>query len=174
MTFLKRSVWTLYWKGIVAKLSLDSRVALQLSPGPCRYFDEPVDVKVTGLPPEQYVEVRSKLIDSRNVSFKALATFCSDKNGHIDLARCPSLGGSYSGIEAMGLFTSMRPLVPHSRLTKRDVSTPLSVDIEVTCNGLVVAKDTVQRRFLGDGVQKVPLEGGSIRGSLFLPPGESL
>ncbi|KAG5277247.1 hypothetical protein AALO_G00115360 [Alosa alosa] len=171
MAFLNRSCRAAYRKCLAAKLSEDSKVSLQLSPWPCSYFDEPVQMEVTGLPPEQSVELRSKLTDSKGVSFEAFATFCSDKNGHIDLGRCPSMGGSYSGIDSMGLFSLMRPLVPHSRLTKRDVSAPLSVDIEVICDGQVVAQETLERRFMADGVQNFPLEGGNIRGSLFVPPG---
>lgn len=148
-------------------------MSLQISPGRCTYFDEPVHVKVTGLRPEESVILRSKLTDCKGVSFEASAIYCSDKNGNIDLGRCPSLGGSYSGTDAMGLLTSMRPLVPHRRL-KTDVSTPLTVDIELECNGVGLAKETIQRRFVADDVQKVSLEGGNIRGSLFLPPGKSL
>lgn len=154
-------------------MSLDSGVTLHLSPGQCTYFDEPINIEVIGLLPECSVVLRSKLIDCKGVLFEASGFYCSDKNGNIDLDRCPSLGGSYSGTDAMGLLTWMRPLVPHKKLMKKDVSTPLTVEIEVECNGLVLAKETIQRRFLSDDLQKVPLEGGSIRGSLFLPPGKS-
>lgn len=157
----------------VAKMSLHSKVALQLSPT-VSYFDDLVRVKVTGLPEEQPVVLRSRLTDSRGVVFEASATYRSDKNGLIDVDKSPSLGGSYSGIEPMGLFSSMLPLVPHSKLLRRDVTTPLSVDIAVIRDGHMLAQETLQRRFMAEGVQRVPLEGGSIRGSLFLPPGESL
>lgn len=171
--FLRRSFWTATRKCVVAKLSVDSKVSLQLSPGPCSFFDEPVHLKVTGLPPKQFVELRSKLTDGKGVSFQASATYCSNKKGQIDLDTCPSLGGSWLGIETMGLFSSMKPQVPHSRLTLRDMSMPLSVDIEVTCHGQVLVQQILERRFMADGVQKFPLEGGKIRGSLFVPPGQS-
>lgn len=173
MAFLNRGLWLATRKCVASKLSVDSRVAVQLSPGPCSYFDEPVHMKVTGLPPEQSVELRSRLTDSKGVSFEASSIYCSSKKGHIDLGMCPSLGGSFLGIESMGLFSSMKPRLPHSRLTHRDASMSLSVDIEVMCHGQVLVQQTLERRFMADGVQKFPLEGGKIRGSLFVPPGQS-
>ncbi|KAL2082763.1 hypothetical protein ACEWY4_022581 [Coilia grayii] len=172
MTFLSKGFRVgLSYKDRVAKMSLDSRVALQLSPALSSYFDEPIRVKVIGLRQEQSVVLRSRLTDSRGITFEASATYCSDKNGRIYLDRYPSLGGSYCGIEPMGLFSSLRPLVPHSKLTSSDMTTPLTVDIEVISDGQVLAEETVERRFMANGVQRVSLEGGSIRGSLFLPPG---
>ncbi|XP_062407389.1 acyl-coenzyme A thioesterase 1-like [Sardina pilchardus] len=171
MALLNRSCLAACRKCLAARMSGDSRVSLQLSPWTCSYFDEPVHMEVDGLPPEQSVEMRSKLTDSKGVSFQASATFYSDKNGHIDVDKCPSMGGSYIGIEPMGLFSSMQPLVPHSRLIKRDVSAPLSVDIEVVCDGQIVAQETLERRCMADDVQRFPLEDGNIRGSLFVPPG---
>lgn len=173
MGFLNQSFRFVNRKYALAKLCTDSKVTLQLSPGGQNsFFDEAIHVKVNGLGPDRSVEVRCKLADSRGVSFEGKGTYCADKCGLIDLNRCPSLGGTYSGVQPMGLFSSLRPLVPHSRFTIRDVSKPLSIDIEVLSDGQVLAHQTVYRRFMAAGVQRVPLEGGNIRGSLFLPPGQ--
>ena len=155
-------------------MPLDSRVVLQILPGLRSYFDQPVHVKVSGLSPDQTVELRSKLIDDKGITFQASAIFCSDKNGEIDLDTCPSMGGSYSGTQAMGLFVFMRPVVPHHKIIKRDASTSLCVDIDLISNGQVLAQKKLERCFMADGVLKVPVENEGIRGTLFLPPGQSL
>ena len=165
---------TLYRRFSVAKMPLDSRVVLQILPGLRSYFDQPVHVKVSGLSPDQTVELRSKLIDDKGITFQASAIFCSDKNGEIDLDTCPSMGGSYSGTQAMGLFVFMRPVVPHHKIIKRDASTSLCVDIDLISNGQVLAQKKLERCFMADGVLKVPVENEGIRGTLFLPPGQSL
>ncbi|XP_031438087.1 acyl-coenzyme A thioesterase 2, mitochondrial-like [Clupea harengus] len=152
-------------------MPLDSRVVLQILPGLRSYFDQPVHVKVSGLSPDQTVELRSKLIDDKGITFQASAIFCSDKNGEIDLDTCPSMGGSYSGTQAMGLFVFMRPVVPHHKIIKRDASTSLCVDIDLISNGQVLAQKKLERCFMADGVLKVPVENEGIRGTLFLPPG---
>ena len=49
------------------------------------------------------------------------------------------------------------------------------MDIEVVSHeraGLVLAKETHKRRFMKEGVQRVVVTDGGLRGTLFIPPGE--
>lgn len=150
-------------------------MSLHVVPDIQSFFDQPVHLTVTGLTSKQTVDLRSKLTDDKGITFQASATYCSDINGEIDLDKHPSVGGSYTGTQAMGLFTSMRSVVPHHKLFKKDASTPILVYIEVMGNGQVLAKQTLERRFMAEGVQRFPLENlDGIVCTLFLPPGESL
>ncbi|XP_055753776.1 acyl-coenzyme A thioesterase 1-like isoform X2 [Salvelinus fontinalis] len=131
------------------------QVCVRLLPSPRCFFDEPVHVKVDGLSPHQKVELRSKLKDDKGVIFRASALVAADASGQVDLCRSPSLGGSYTGVESMGLFWAMAAETPHSKLLKKNVLGSMTVDIEVLHGdtGELLATETNERRFMADGVQ---------------------
>lgn len=132
-------------------------------------------MQVDGLSPFQKVELRSNLRDDKGVIFRASALVAADASGQVDLCRAPSLGGSYTGVESMGLFWAMAAETPHSKLLKKNVLASMMVDIEVLHGdtGELLATETNERRFMTEGVRRIPLgmKEGRIRGVLFLPPG---
>uniref|UniRef100_A0AAZ3QFY3 Uncharacterized protein n=2 Tax=Oncorhynchus tshawytscha TaxID=74940 RepID=A0AAZ3QFY3_ONCTS len=156
--------------------SSSQQVCVRLLPSPRCFFDEPVHVKVDGLSPHQKVELRSKLKDDKGVIFRASALVAADASGQVDLCRSPSLGGSYTGVESMGLFWAMVAETPHSKLLKKNVLGSMMVDIEVLHGdtGELLATETNERLFMTEGVRRIPLgmKAGRIRGVLFLPPGQ--
>ncbi|KAJ8007336.1 hypothetical protein DPEC_G00116470 [Dallia pectoralis] len=159
-----------------ATRSLSQHCRAQILPNPRCFFDESVQVKVDGLSPYQKVELRSTVKDDKGVLFKASALYAADAAGQVDLCRSPSLGGSYTGVEPMGLFWSLKAQTPHSKLSKKDVLDPLMVDIEALHEdtGEVFATETNERRFMTEGMRRIPLSlnEGRIRGVLFIPPGQ--
>ncbi|XP_074091864.1 acyl-coenzyme A thioesterase 5-like isoform X1 [Macrotis lagotis] len=151
-------------------------VSLSLLPGPRCLWDEPVRVAVQGLAPQQPVTLRAALRDETGRRFQAAARYRADAGGRLDLARAPALGGSFSGLEPMGLFWSLQPEKPFWRLVKRDVQTPFLVDLEVYEGHdprptRLLARVVHERGFLGPGVKRIPVREGSLRATLFLPPG---
>ncbi|XP_031808415.1 acyl-coenzyme A thioesterase 5-like isoform X2 [Sarcophilus harrisii] len=151
-------------------------VTVTLSPGPRCLWDEPVEIAVHGLGPAQPVTLRAGLRDEKGELFQASARYRADAGGQLHLARAPALGGSYSGVEPMGLFWSLRPEKPYWRLVKRDVQTPFRVDLEVYEGHdpqptKLLARAVHERGFLGPGVRRIPVREGSVRATLFLPPG---
>ncbi|XP_029903168.1 acyl-coenzyme A thioesterase 1 [Myripristis murdjan] len=151
-----------------------SRIRVKLLPSFRCLFDKAVQIKVEGLAPRQRVELRSKLVDDRGVIFKASARYAADETGQVDVNRSPSLGGSYTGVEPMGLFWAMAPETPHSKLLKKNVLSPTLVEIGALCEdtGEVLASETNERGFMTEGMRRIPLQEDRIRGVLFLPPGE--
>ncbi|RXM32052.1 Acyl-coenzyme A thioesterase 1 [Acipenser ruthenus] len=151
-----------------------SPVRVRLLPSPKCLFDEPVQVKVEGLSPNQEVVLRAKLTDEKGELFQSSAAYRADGIGEIDLSRSPALGGSFSGTDPMGLFWSLSAKNAHKKLVKRDVRTPFLVDIEVYSDGdtegQLLAKETNERGFLAEGVQRLPVREGRVRATLFLPP----
>ncbi|XP_033895212.1 acyl-coenzyme A thioesterase 1-like isoform X1 [Acipenser ruthenus] len=152
-----------------------SPVRVRLLPSPKCLFDQPVQVKVEGLSPNQEVVLRAKLTDEKGEPFQSSATYRADGIGEIDLSRSPALGGSFSGTDPMGLFWALSAKNAHKKLVKRDVRTPFLVDIEVYSDGdtegQLLAKETNERGFLAEGVQRLPVREGRVRATLFLPPG---
>ncbi|XP_026779538.3 acyl-coenzyme A thioesterase 5 [Pangasianodon hypophthalmus] len=147
-------------------------VQLRILPSSSCFFDEAVQIKLSGLNPGQHVELRAKHKDDKGVVFKASAAYQADAHGEVDVSRQPSTGGSYTGVEPMGLFWSMLPESPHKKLLKRDASSPVLIHIEAHRDGQILTAETNTRRFMADGVLRVPVRDGRLRGTLFIPPGE--
>jgi hypothetical protein len=70
--------------------------------------DEPVAVSVRGLPAEAKTTITAEAVDTTGITWSSLAQFQATPAGEVSLGR-PSLGGSYSGVNPMGLFTLMAP-----------------------------------------------------------------
>ncbi|XP_059547165.1 peroxisomal succinyl-coenzyme A thioesterase [Myotis daubentonii] len=143
--------------------------------GRCRW-DEPVRIVVRGLAPEQRVTLRSSLRDERDVLFRAHARYRADAGGELDLTRAPALGGSFAGLEPMGLFWALEPEKPFWRFMKRDVQTPFAVELQVLDGhepdgGRLLGRTVHVRHFLAPGVRRQPVRAGRVRATLFLPPG---
>ncbi|KAK1339342.1 hypothetical protein QTO34_020025 [Cnephaeus nilssonii] len=139
-------------------------------------WDEPVSIVVRGLAPEQRVTLRTSLRDEKGELFRAHARYRADAGGELDLARAPALGGSFAGLEPMGLFWAMEAEKPWGRLVKRDVHQPFAVELEVLDGhepegGRLLGRTVHEREFLAPGVRREPVRAGRVRAALFLPPG---
>lgn len=136
-------------------------------------FDKAVQLKVEGLAPHKRVELRSKVVDDRGITFKASAQYKADETGQVDVCRAASLGGSYTGVEPMGLFWAMAPETPHSKLVKKNVLSPTLVEIQALSGetGELLATETNERGYMTEGMTRIPVQEGRIRGVLFIPPG---
>lgn len=151
----------------------DSQIRLKILPGIRCLFNKLVQVKVEGLAPHKPVELRSRLVDDRGVTFKASALYKADETGQVDVCRAPSLRGSYTGVEPMGLFWALAPETPHSKLMKKNVLSPTLVEIQALNGetGELLASGTNERGYMIEGMKRIPVQEGRIRGILFVPPG---
>ncbi|XP_041805400.1 acyl-coenzyme A thioesterase 1-like [Chelmon rostratus] len=153
---------------------MSSQVRLRLLPSARCLFDEHVQVKVALLRSRQVVTMRARSTDEKGVVFSSSAIYRADGSGEIDLDRDPSLGGSYVGVEPTGLLWSMRADRPHKRFQKTNSLNPHVVKFSVHeegGEGRMLAEVTNERVLMGDGVGRVPVKEGNIRGVLFTPPG---
>ncbi|KFQ29495.1 Acyl-coenzyme A thioesterase 1, partial [Mesitornis unicolor] len=150
-------------------------VQVVVLPSPRCLFDEPVQIRVTGLLPQQAVTLRASLLDDSGELFQAHAHYRAESSGELDLSRSPARGGSYSGVEPMGLLWSLQSKTPYKRLAKRNVLTPFYVDLEVYEGhgnmSRLLGKCTNERWFLGEGVKRISVREGQLKATLFLPPG---
>ncbi|XP_073348889.1 acyl-coenzyme A thioesterase 1 isoform X2 [Pagrus major] len=108
------------------------------------------------------------------MTFKASALYKADETGQVDVCRAPSLGGSYTGVEPMGLFWSMASETPHSKYVKKNVLSPTVVELEALSGdtGEILASETNERGYMTEGMRRIPVQEGKIRGVLFIPPGK--
>ena len=70
--------------------------------------DQPVAVTVQGLPAGARTTLTATARDTDGSTWSATAQFQATSTGEVSLDQ-PSLGGSYTGVSPMGLFTRMTP-----------------------------------------------------------------
>ncbi|XP_067680428.1 peroxisomal succinyl-coenzyme A thioesterase-like [Haliotis asinina] len=147
--------------------------------------DEKVRVTVTGLRRNQKVTLLSTQVEN-NKHFASCGHFVADEHGSIDTFLHESHGGTYSGLQPMGLFTSTREPFGTSRLLKLDVSTPYDVTLsihedhrefeplarEYMQSHSAIAETSLKRWYMRPGVRRIVIEEDGIYGALLLPPGE--
>ncbi|XP_064846038.1 acyl-coenzyme A thioesterase 1-like isoform X1 [Oncorhynchus masou masou] len=145
-------------------------------------FDEKFHVVVGNLPPTQEVTLHSLHQSEDTDYWEAFGHYVSDAQGRVTVAKDESFGGTYEGVDPMGLLASMRP-IPGSRSGLRfrikKVHTPMVVHISVyrghVSQGfreqVALASVVTERWYMAPGVRRVDITEGGVTGTLFLPPG---
>ena len=70
---------------------------------------QPVAVVLTGVVPGQAVEISAERRFGHDAVWRSRARFMADGQGRVDLTTAPPVSGDYDGVDAAGLFWSMRP-----------------------------------------------------------------
>ncbi|XP_048251943.1 bile acid-CoA:amino acid N-acyltransferase-like [Haliotis rufescens] len=159
----------------LACLNVNPRVAL---------VDERVSITANSLQPLQRVTVQAYVEEGKAV-FSSCGHFLADEEGQIDVSQHASVGGTYKGVDNMGLFWSMNPVPGVSLkplLRQADVTIPLVFRLSVMDDhipfadlqfpsSVVLATGELQRWYKHETVRRVEVREGSLRGTLFLPAG---
>ncbi|XP_072031318.1 acyl-coenzyme A amino acid N-acyltransferase 2-like [Amphiura filiformis] len=155
--------------------------SIQVSPSPAM-VDEKLTIIVKGLNVGSKVTIRSFVTEGR-FKFEAHAHYVVDHRGEIHIAEQPSHGGTYTGVEPMGLFWGMQSCPGQRqgiRYMKLDVTTPASttlslhkghLDTSTLQDDQPITTTTVDRWYMAKNVQRIPIRHGRIRGVLFKPKG---
>ncbi|XP_045892687.1 peroxisomal succinyl-coenzyme A thioesterase-like [Micropterus dolomieu] len=115
-------------------------------------------------------------------TWEAFGHYTANAIGTVKISEDPSLGGTYSGVEPMGLLWSLRPFPgskPGLRLRKVNVQTPMEVTISVYqghqtegfMDQVPLASVVVERWYMAPGVRRIPITEGGLTATLFLPSG---
>lgn len=183
-----------------AQLAWAAQPLLKLSPAE-RLLIDPASVVVGDVPPGAEVTIEASLKDRSGQPWSSRGVYYADAHGVVDVSRAASLGGTYTGVDAEGLFWSMLP-VPLDELASVTAASRLERDwpwipdfdswnadfalrrapVEVTFRAYVtgtlgkeppeVSQAAQQVAFLAQGVKEIPVAEGELRGVLFEPPGE--
>lgn len=133
--------------------------------------DARVSVLVSGLRAGARTTVTSRATDRFGVPWSATARFTATKAGTVSLT-ARSSGGSYRGINPMGLFELMRPLLATPHTVFIGPSIGFSVRLSAATHGRTVGSTTVYRKTgLGATVEERPerLDTTGFYGDLFRP-----
>ena len=74
-------------------------------------IDEPVNIQLCGLIPDQKIRIRATTYDDRGQMWASWALFRADHTGSVDMRSQLPEDGTYGALDAMGLFWSMYPTI---------------------------------------------------------------
>lgn len=158
---------------VALRAGLRDPVGVSMSVSPqAALLDQPVTVAVHGLPAGVRTTVTATAEDRGGTTWSASAKFEATSAGVVSLDQ-PSLGGSYSGVNPMGLFVFMSPDPSDPENTVfLNPDAGYDVTLQATVGRRVVATATARRQTpAAVGVvekQLRPADGG-IYGNLYLP-----
>jgi dienelactone hydrolase len=134
--------------------------------------DEIATIRVTGLPPNEHATIHAELMDAAEHHWESHAEFVADAQGTIDVSRQAPVAGSYKDVSAMGLIWSMMPKDKGVAMYQgQKGQAPQITELQLLRKGdqKPAATASLEQVFLADGVQKIPLHEGDLRGVLYLP-----
>ena len=149
-----------------------SHVRLSASPGES-LLDDRVRLLLEGAAPASAVRLRCRLHDEKGTDWVSEGEFLADEAGGVDPAECPSISGTYEGLDPEGLFWSMVPDKPapgRGKFSLHDVS-PLVIDVEAFGPEGFLGRTNFVRKVAADGLLREDVREGELVGTLFLPPG---
>jgi BAAT / Acyl-CoA thioester hydrolase C terminal/Acyl-CoA thioester hydrolase/BAAT N-terminal region len=143
----------------------------------------PFHVVVSHVLPGSRVRLTARRPDVHGRYWTAVGEYFADADGRIDVSAAPSLGGSYEGVSAHGLWCSALPVAPdelkayvadlpqhpeRGTAPELDVKSAYTVELAASINGKVVATTTAERSYgAGPSVEEASTPEG-MRG-LFFP-----
>ncbi|ESO88692.1 hypothetical protein LOTGIDRAFT_125734 [Lottia gigantea] len=150
-------------------------------------MDDIISVKITELKPHKLVTLSAQIKEKPSEIFISNGWYKADNNGDVDLAKDASLNGTYTGINPMGFLSSMVSGCDSDgtlALHKSDVTQPHKVELcvydghkllkELLSEALKpISSIVINRWYLKPNVRRLEVNEGKIRGTLFIPAGNS-
>uniref|UniRef100_A0AAV2M3I1 Uncharacterized protein n=1 Tax=Knipowitschia caucasica TaxID=637954 RepID=A0AAV2M3I1_KNICA len=179
--------------GVLARHSSSSSPAPLLTSDPRRaLIDERIRIGARFLPPLAPVTLQTQMVSEDGDLWTSHAHYTTDAHGALSLCTDASVGGSFVGLEPMGLFWSLQPapggreglrqvkniLLPTVKLRKQNMQTPYVCDVSLLeghvspeLRGPVLASVSTERWYMAPGVTRHDVRQNGLVGTLFLPPG---
>lgn len=147
-------------------------VAFLASPNP-GLMDDRIAIKIAGLPPNRNVTIRAASRDQGGCWWRSSAVFVTRPDGSIDLSAMAPVSGTYGGVDAMGLFWSMRPdgpaRTPPAFFSVFDWFKPIVTEIQAALDGRVLGTSQAIRYYAAPGVRAERIGSDGIVGILYRP-----
>ena len=108
-----------------------------------------------------------------NLNYASKTEFKSDKNGTIDLSKSVPECGSYQNPDLMSIFWTMKPQEnSDARFWPLKIDDSLECKYQIYDQENLLAEEIIYKDYMADGVKRIVVKNGQIRGTLFLPPGK--
>ncbi|HEV2616814.1 MAG TPA: acyl-CoA thioester hydrolase/BAAT C-terminal domain-containing protein [Candidatus Acidoferrales bacterium] len=146
---------------------------IDIAPNPA-FIDEDVSIRISGVSAGARITLRAEVEDDAARTWEAHADYSADATGSVNVASHKSLGGTYRGCDAMGLFWSMKlASAAHGGRTtfRKDNPAPDAVTLTAAIAGQTIAICKLERRWLAPGTQIREADEDGLAARLFIPPG---
>jgi dienelactone hydrolase len=161
--------------GVSFSVALALTAAAQtLEVAPARAMaDESVAIRAKGLAPGERIAVRAELTDGAGARWVSQAEFVADPQGAVDATTQAPVAGSYKEVSALGLIWSMLPAAKNvATYTPVRDQAPQPIGFQLLRKGQPVANAQLEQVFVADGVTRIPVHDGKLRGVFYIPGGE--
>jgi len=137
-------------------------------------MDDRLTIRISELPPRRRITISAQSKSHDQHYWRSNAVFRAGVDGRLDLSAQAPQQGSYTGVDAMGLFWSMQPVKIPNRKTPAffstiDWSAPIITDIDVVCDGNPLGSVRVARHFAAPRVCLESVRSNGIVGVLYRP-----
>jgi dienelactone hydrolase len=177
--------------------SWSNDLALHVKPE-SRLLTEPASVFVGGAPPGAEIVIEATLTEQSGQRWSSRGVYFARHDGSVDTAEMASLAGTYTGVDAEGLFWSMLPVAPATldaasrakrgedwptfpafdswnapyELRRAPVEVSFSARLAGAPGSVPTASTSQSVFFIADGVRRVPVAEGDLRGVLYEAAGQ--
>jgi dienelactone hydrolase len=168
---MARTAWPTVWLPFIAFFGLHAQT-IEVTPNRVM-TDEFASIRATGLRPNERVTIRAELVDGADAHWTSQADFVADSQGGVDTSKQPAVSGSYKEVSAMGLIWSMTPSAHKTGRYQppRDFGAQ-TIEFRLMRSSAQLAAASMQQIPIAEGVERVTLHEGALRGTLFLPLGK--
>ncbi|XP_035828114.1 acyl-coenzyme A amino acid N-acyltransferase 1 isoform X2 [Aplysia californica] len=153
-------------------------------------YDDKVDIALSGFSSHEKVTVHGQSVNGeKKILFGSCGQYIADENGFVDVTKQPSHGGTYTGVEPMGIVWSLQPAPGQPQQTRMAINftnRPGLITLNTYAGHLdltdiygesgiqpsSLASIEIERWFRHEDVTRIEIEEGNVRGALFLPPGD--
>ncbi len=135
-------------------------------------IDQPATIHVTGAQPNERLAIHAELVDGAGGRWESHAEFVAGVDGSIDTSKQAPVSGSYKEVSAMGPLWSMKPTASkEGRYQPPRNFAPQTVEFRLMGGNTVLSTAHLEQIGIADGVERVTVHDGVLRGLLFVPPG---
>jgi dienelactone hydrolase len=135
--------------------------------------DEALEIRLAGFKPRQRVTLRASLDDDAGNGWESHAAFTCGEDGAVDLSRQKPASGTYREADPMGLFWSMAPKdTKDAGLYTKANAEPKRVTFTAEAEGAAAATMEIERIYLAQDAERIPVDEDGITGTYFKPGGD--
>jgi dienelactone hydrolase len=160
--------------GVAAGALIHAQIHAQtLESSPNRVmFDESTTLRASGLQPGERVTIAAELMDGAEVRWTSKAEFVADESGRVDVSKQAPVAGSYKEVSAMGLVWSMTESGrKEARYQPPKNFGEQAIEFRLMRKNEQIAAARLEQVAMAEGVRRLIVRDGDLRGTLFIPPG---
>jgi dienelactone hydrolase len=135
-------------------------------------IDETATIRATGCQPNEQLTIRAELIDGASGRWVSQSDFVADAQGNIDTSKQAPIGSSYKEVSALGPVWSMKPVGSNEGRYQPPPNFGVqTIEFQLLRGSTVVSTAHLEQSPITDGIARVTVHEGVLRGILFVPPG---